>query len=97
MWFELLKDEPEFRRLTGEIRMGNLIKESVRDFLLKINIGDTFSIQDIVDSADDERITPQILMKAKALVNNIHIEKVMIPKEAHKIGWKIAKRFKKVK
>jgi hypothetical protein len=97
MWFEILKDEPEFRRLTGEIRMGNLIKESVRDFLLKINIGDTFSIQDIVDSADDERITPQILMSAKALVKNVRIEKVMTRSKAQVIGWKIAKKFKKVK
>lgn len=97
MWFEILKDEREFRPLTGEIRMKNLIKESVRDFLLKINIGDTFSIQDVLDSANDERITPQILAKAKALVNNMHIEKVMTQYLQYKIGWKIAKKFKKVK
>jgi len=96
MWFELLKDKREFRHLTGKIKMRNLIKESVSDLLLKINIGDTFSIQDIVDSADDERITPEILSRTIGKMHIHTIKIIMTGNQIKSAGWKIAKRFKRV-
>tara|TARA_R100000306_G_C4314120_1_gene111724 strand:- start:69 stop:353 length:285 start_codon:yes stop_codon:yes gene_type:complete len=92
-WFEILKYKP----LTGAVRMKNLIKESVRDLLLTINIGDTFSIQDIVDSADDERITPEILSNTIGKMHIHTIKLIMTGNQIQSAGWKIAKRFKKVR
>jgi hypothetical protein len=71
MWFETIKDDTPYIPFTGKGRIRSLSREFVNDFLISINVNSEFTLDDVEEFANTNRVSRLNLAQALGKNNNV--------------------------